>query len=928
MAWRAASVQSLHLRLWRMRRVLCTGERRPTRETSSETGLRRYCLRKIKRDKHVCAVYRGACMYARVGFFSFSSERSGISFVFLSCHTLRSSLQALVSSGRDSGGLSAPSELGGAGGGARGFPSGNLPMAVLPASLAEEAERVMTLGAVRIAEEEVFSGAASAKEAAAENGVGGDENRLAEGEGAGVCTTEAYGIADMMLAEGVLAILVDVIAPPLPPPPLASAGAEAEKVSSAAETLASSATEKQSEDKTDHARLEALEAVVSMLEGRPLAQAEFIGLGGYGRVSRLIHDIARDDKRSPMVPPVPPRPARSGGDSTDRSRSRSKTRADSLPAGKARVAAGGSLQELNAAFDAVFRLAFNGHFVLLGSCADGVDAVKTLLTFVARSPSLAVVLRAARSLQALLRVRPLNAVALERHDALRVIADTVANLSFTRGPHSGVAHSDAGGELGGEEDACARHEWSLEDKREALSSLNDVVRVMAAVYSRQDARALERYAGILLSVSTDRLGGDAWGGLGARCSRCGGEPPTRGVGTRVRRCLVEGCSGAAGLCVGCDLTLHRQALGDDHVRIPVAAREGGESASCWGDAPHKTDPGWAVEAGKALMKAMSIMLDDRESFGLPPTPNVAGAGNETDRDGDTDGETPPSKSSVLAVMLQISQDELLAPPQAPRNPSVETAKKYCAEPSSTAQPFVANGDASVAFDDGGAAKAARETGWAGGWLLAALEIVARVVVRGDSATVDELANAGGWGLLAHVTHLRSPPRHLAVGRLDPPMAVGADANCDGGGEHGREPAIGASYLGWDREGRSSEAWASWVGIRRLALWILREALLTGTGQCRKGDMGATALTQPARWFVWLVRALMEAEPPCGRGGAVSADKVGVRDGRTAFYFRELHEGMLLCRVIWRCIHRPCNPWIWFFARNTFCAYSMYASVAA
>lgn len=777
-------------------------------------------------------------------------------------------------------------------------------MAVLPASLSEEAERVMTLGGVRIAPEEVCSDAANAREASAENSAGDAENRLTEGEGGG--TAVANGIVDMMLAEGVLAILVDVIAPPL-----ASAGAGAREVSPVAGTPASSTTESQSVDKADHARLEALEAAVSMLEGRPQAQTEFIGLDGYGRVSRLIHDIAREEGRA-----LPPQPALSGGDSTDRSRSRSKTRADSLPAGKSRAAAG-SLQELDAAFDAVFRLAFNGHFVLLGSRADGVDAVKTLLHFVARSPSLAVVLRAARSLQALLRVRPLNAVALERHDALGIIADTVANLSFTRAPHGGVTPGGGDGEFSGA-GACARHEWPLEAKREALSSLNDVVRVMAAVYSRQDARALERYARILLSASTARLGDDAWGGLGARCSRCGGAPPTCGVGARVRRCLVAGCSGAAGLCVGCDLALHRQPLGDDHVRIPVTAREGREMASCWGDAPHKTDPGWAVEAGKALMKAMSIMLDDRESFGLPPTPSVAGAGNGTSRDCDVDDEALPSKSSVLAVMLQISQDELLTRPQAPRKPGVDP-EKCSAEPSSDAQPVIANGDASVSAHGGGAAEAALETGWTRGWLLAALEIVARVVVRGDSTTVDELGNAGGWGLLAHITRLRSPPRHLTAGQPDAPMTAVADVNCEGEDEQSRAQATVGSDLGWDRGERASEAWVSWVGARRLALWILREALLTGTGQCRKVDMGATALTQPARWLVWLVRGLMEAESPCERDGAASSDKVGVRAIHCVSVSASESTTAVngFCRGIWKCIgHVGVEPV--FVARKAFC----------
>ncbi|CAN0137179.1 unnamed protein product [Ectocarpus sp. 12 AP-2014] len=132
----------------------------------------------------------------------------------------------------------------------------------------------------------------------------------------------------------------------------------------------------------------------------------------------------------------------------------------------------------------------------------------------------------------------MNAVSLERQDALQIAADAVAKLAFSDGGGGGPCLGEARGEdalfgLDGEVVVAERLAWSVDDKRAALSSMNDVVRVMAAVYSRRDARALERYARILLASSTARLGCDD-------ASLPGGTETQRR-----RRRLSQGCRAAA-----------------------------------------------------------------------------------------------------------------------------------------------------------------------------------------------------------------------------------------------------------------------------------------------------------------------------------------------------------------------------------------------
>lgn len=793
------------------------------------------------------------------------------------CPLRYSSLQALVSSGRDTGELSPPTALGVAAGGGRAFSPGHLPMAVLPQSLAEEMTRVTALKGDRAASGDTCSSVVVDNGVYAEKtGADSETNGVMCGAGADGATVD---VAEMMLSQGVLAILVDVIAPRLTP-----ARGEGGEMSATSETLAPPPTAESREvNRTESSRLEALEATVSLLERRPQAQAEFVRLGGYVRISRLIHDMASNERQ------VPPAPAVST-DPTDRSRSGSKSRTNSLPPGGERSCSG-SLRALDAAFDAVFRLAFDGHDVVQDARADGADAVMTLLILTARSPFVAVALRAARSLQALLRVRPMNAVALERHDALRIVADAIADLAFAAGREacvSGVLGGrDAEFGIGAEEAALGRLRWSLNDKREVLSSFNDVVRVMAAVYSRQDARALERYAGILLSASTARFGVGAWAKLGKRCSSCGAAPAPTSSGSRVRRCLVEGCRGARGLCGACDLSLHPQMNEDSHVRVPIAAREREQPGYCASVAPHRADPGWAVEAGRALMKAMAVMLDDRESFGLPPDPATPSA--DVGEGGGIVGERalPSPASSVLAVMLCIAQDELLEPLQARRDYGVDSdgsvgAKQSPVEHSPARNEHV--GDRATAAR-AAQAQAACVTNWTGGWLLGALEIVARVVVRGDSATAGELGAAGGWQLLAHITCLPSPPRHMCAAA---PRSSVVNAGVDGKrvDEEEEEEGVRASSSvegtpGADWDERLSEAWVGWVGARRLSLWILREALLTGTAgagtrQGRGCSSGATALVQPAKWLVWLVRTVVKsAAPREGDRGAFSDSEVSL-----------------------------------------------------
>ncbi len=709
---------------------------------------------------------------------------------------------------------------------------------------------------------------------------------------AGSAAAVAEGVAEMMLEDGALAVLADVVAPRLP----GDAGKESEEARRAAEALPPPAAVVLEAPDDESLRLEALEAAVSMLQARPRAQAEFVRLGGYSRVCRFVHDLAAAGEqgglRSPAAPSAEPPAA-------ERSRSRSKSRADSLPRGHSRppAAVAGEHVALDTAFDAMFRLSLDGHAVAAGARADGADMVRTLLVLSARSPSPPVCVRAARSLQALLCVRPMNAVSLERQSGLGIIADAVAGLSFSGGsaeePWLGA---DFG--LGRGEAVAERLAWSVDDKREALSALNDVVRALAAVYSRQDARALERYAGILLSASTARYGLGASGKpAGTQCSACGATPAGGGFGSATRRCLFEGCRGGAGLCVECDETLHAGSGGDGHVRVPVAARTGCEprESSCRGAAssPEREDPAWAVEAGKALIKAMMVMLDDRESFGLPPTPERRAGTKRNDAAGATAAAAEHTgrsnaASSVLASMLQIVQDELLEPLHGPRG---FTAGDDDGDVQSS-NSADSRGNTQGGLSSPNSRTAASTPGWADGWLLGALEVVARLVVRGDGATVEDLGDAGGWGLLAHIARAPLPPRHLSPRHQTPPgvPVAGIDAGRGDQEEEGAQTRTsdgrGRGGECWSWQGGGSEAWTGWVGARRLALWIVREALLTGTaGQLRGSGGGgdavgtATLLEQPAKWLIWLVRALMKADPSCkdGPAGACSEDQVSCCD---------------------------------------------------
>lgn len=759
-------------------------------------------------------------------------------------------------------------------------------MAVLPQSLAEEASRISVLEADRSASAEGRC-VADAGSKLAENGIGNGEDGLTPRQGHAGTAVDDGDVAEIMLADGILEVLAGVIAPWF------SHAEEAGEGKNVADSLMPPVAEDNSKVFDDDSlRLEALEAAVLMLERRPRAQAEFERLHGHVRISRLLHDVAARGKHSVLCPPG----TLSGDSVAARSRSRSRSRADSLPQVERQLGAG-EFRTLDAAFDALFRLALDGRAVAPGARADGVDTVKLLLMLSARSPSPPVALRAARSLQALLRVRPMNAVSLERQNALRIVTDAVSNLAFS-GSSGELCPGVVPGRMRhqeyfpkGEEVVAERLSWSVDDKREALSSMNDVVRAVAAVYSRQDARALERYVSILRSSSIDQFGTGFLGKpTGVQCSSCRATlTEANGSTAAVQRCLLQGCKGGAGLCRTCDEALHERVDGDGHVRVPVAARTACEEPcrSRHGDAPpHTGDPAWAVEAGKALMKAMTVMLDDRESYGLPPAPDRKSGAR---RYSATAEQPPPAKSttSVLTGMLQIVQDELVGPLSIHRGDETGYDKdtQASADPSSaTAGPFTA----ATAGGAGDLSRISRQattpascgSGWTGGWLLGALEVVARVVVRGDSAIVEELEATGGWGLLAHITSLPSPPPHLSAPRrpLSPTAtAGGVSVGTDHGGQEegvggqaptgaGNESKRGGGEC-WSGQDQLPEAWVGWIGARRLSLWIIREALLTGTaGQCRSSsDMSADTtaiLDQPARWLVWLVRALMKAPVPC------------------------------------------------------------------
>lgn len=807
----------------------------------------------------------------------------------LSFAVYASSIQALVSSGRDAGGLSPPATFRGAKGGSREFPNGHLPMAVLPQSLAEEAERLTALQQSQsLSECFCSSGGASAgigSETAANVNEGGESDL--EENTAVAADVVARDVADMMLSEGVLKILVDVMAPRIQS---LEGWAEEGGGRLAVEAVLSEPPPSEIQDVIDaeKSRLEAFEAAVSILEGRPPALAEFIQLGGFARVSCLVHDVAETEQRLPPSPPV------DADDSNDRSRSRSKSRTESVPRGKG-GSEKGKLGSMETAFEAVFRLALDGQPALPGTRADGLGAVKTLLLLAAHSPSLLVSLRAGRSLQALLRIRPMNAVVLEQHDALQMFADAVADLAFLRCHEdsgesngstepAGVTDTEIEVSLRGEETLAGRAGWSLQNKREALVCLNDLVRVIAAVYSRQDARAIEHYATIILPASTARFRVESCSvNQEMQCSSCELNTAACVPGSNFVRCLVEGCSGAAGLCVACDMAFHQKTSEESHIRVPTSAGKLCEDPCPFqGIRPHRMDPGWAVEAGKALLKAMSVMLDDRESFGLPPTPTSTASKGLLNSC--LEGKSFHTTNRVLPMMLSIAQDELLGPLQAPLdNDKVDSKRNATGAHNDPAVKSPPSRFQSPADHDSSARNNCQTycpgvtshevedvcgAGWTGGWLLGALEVIARVVVRGDSSTMEDLGAAGGWGLLAHVSRLPSPPQHLCPDQT----VAGINGSRDREGE--REEEGDQPPTGGNSGERLCEVWVGWVGARRLSLWILREALLTGAGLCRNRDAAgaAAALTQPAKWLVWLVRGLVtKSGPACGASRIICPD---------------------------------------------------------
>lgn len=733
---------------------------------------------------------------------------------------------------------------------------GHPPMAVLRESLREEAARVAALGMTRSTSLEDGLSPSTMDKINDGGEVGSstaspDTNGLAE-ECSASTGNSGPDVAEMMLAQGVLAVLVDVIAPHLD-----AVDAEAGKGDGTTRTMAVSWTRMSEFAKATGAQFDALEAAVLILEGRPQAQAEFTSRGGFGRVSRLMHLVAASEFIQQQQPC-------DAGDSKDRDRDRdrgrSAPRSDSDRRREERSLGSGP-SALDATFDALFRLAINGRSVLPEASADGVQAVSALLTLAARSPSVKVTLRAARSLQALLRVRPLNAVIVERHDGLGLLTDAAADLVFPRvyTTCGGVPCSsdkrvcdsgdaDAGGD--------GRVGWGLEEKGEVLSTLNEVVRMLAAVYSRQDARALERYAGIMSAVSSARFGDGPHRKLGSHCSSCC-TAALRVVGTSLRRCLVEGCSGAGGLCVGCDARRHHEVSEGSHVRVPLSSRG---SRSYTNSSHSRPDPAWAVEGGKALLKALVAMLDDRESFGLPPNAEaISNSVDAVDTGAGVKEQTPGSNAGVLTAILYIVQDELLAPWHVRAELDNHTAGL---EQNPTAHRTSAEGLAGENACDIINTTKSREGGgrcWTDGWLLGALEVVARLVVRGDDATVEELGAAGGWGLLAHIICLSASPGESPSSTLSSTQK--RESRPGAGQANGRMSASGRT-LSSDPGEQLSETWLGWVGARRLALWIMREALLTGAGQQRSREKIAVALTQPARWLVWLVQNLMTRELPC------------------------------------------------------------------
>lgn len=736
--------------------------------------------------------------------------------------------------GRENAGLSSPENSIARLGEAASI--GRPPMPILLDSLAAESDRIAAVESSfhednGTQEIEIDSSKSSpSDEALPEDFVAGDSR---------------VDVAEMMLAQGVIAVLINVIAPPV------SADA-----TEPPEVSATPDTDGKLEVRTP--QLDAFEAAVSIMEGRPRAQTEFTELGGFARVSRLMHLIAMGEASELTQQPC------EGGHSADRGRSQSTHPAGSVASGEDRSPSG-SLRALDATFDALFRLAINGRSIRSAASADGVQAVKYLLFLAARSPSVVIALRAARSLQALLRLRPLNAVVLERYDALGILSDAAADLVLPRARKScaGVC-SNTECECGVEDAgavAAGRVGWCAHDKGEVLSTLNEVVRMLAAAYSWQNAQALNRYARILLRASTARLNKESHRKLGTLCSSCGAAPGGS-IGTKIRRCLVAGCIGVDGLCSVCDAKSHQDGADVNHVRVPVSPRGCGDLDSWAGSSHIRADPTWAVESGKALLNAMMTILDDRESFGLPPTPKLSG-NTAGPVDGGVGGLIQDSRFGVLTVILYVVQDELLAPLWPHLHPGLDESHSEREQSASTQPPTTEGavaGEPSCIPSNLAILSKPCVGDWTEGWLLGALEIVARLVVRGDDATVRELSAAGGWGLLAHVTCQSEPPFQS--------VKKPADSGKGGNGEPASAVTSGLGH----KEPLSADVWMGWVGARRLSLWILREALLTlaGTGQQHSREKGAAALAQPARWLVWLVRTLMTDTAVAGVGGAAKA----------------------------------------------------------
>ncbi|CAN0137113.1 unnamed protein product, partial [Ectocarpus sp. 12 AP-2014] len=178
----------------------------------------------------------------------------------------------------------------------------------------EEASRISALEAHRTAlGDDLCPSVAdpSCNSGDAGKGVGsgdGDGSAKPQKEQAGVA--DPGDVAEMMLADGVLAVLADVIAPCRAE---GAPGGDTHATESGAESSLNAPD-------SESLRLEALEAAVAMVEGQPNAQRDFIRLGGHSRICSLVHDVAEREKQSALH-----LPADSAAESSSRrSRSRSK----------------------------------------------------------------------------------------------------------------------------------------------------------------------------------------------------------------------------------------------------------------------------------------------------------------------------------------------------------------------------------------------------------------------------------------------------------------------------------------------------------------------------------------------------------------------------------------------------------------------------